>query len=188
MLEISKMAKLPTKYGNFKVQVFKENEKEHMCFFTDNMPETPLVRIHSECLTGDVFKSIKCDCGDQLDFALKKIADSDGGMVIYLRQEGRNIGLLNKINAYNLQDTGLDTVEANEALGFKADLRDYKIVEDILEYYKIDSINLMSNNPRKLNGLKNVEIKNRVPILISACEYNENYLNIKKNKLGHLLK
>ena len=168
-IEISKVAKLPTKFGNFLIQAFKEIDlqKEHLAIFTENMKslETPLVRIHSECLTGDVLGSLKCDCGEQLDFAMQKI-QKDGGLIIYHRQEGRNIGLLNKVNAYNLQDMGLDTIEANHQLGFDADLRTYDIADFILDYLEIRQIFLLTNNPNKLSDLKSVDIIGRVPIVI----------------------
>jgi GTP cyclohydrolase II len=185
-VEISKIAKLPTQYGNFKIQSFKENGLDHFVIFTDPLPDIPFVRIHSECLTGDVFKSIKCDCGEQLDFAMKKIA-KDGGMIIYLRQEGRGIGLFNKVNAYSFQDMGYDTIEANEKLGFAADLRKFDLVPKILREFKIDKIKLMTNNPRKLSSLEDIEVVERVPVLISSCEYNSDYLRVKKEELGHLL-
>lgn len=184
--EISKIANLPTSYGNFKIQSFKEQEKEHLVIFTSQLPEVPTIRIHSECLTGDVLKSLKCDCGEQLDFALKTIQDV-GGMVIYLRQEGRGIGLFNKVNAYNLQDFGHDTIKANELLGFKDDCRNYEIVDEILKHFNIKKINLMTNNPLKLNAIKDVKIVNRVPIIVNRCEYNYEYLEVKKQKMGHLL-
>lgn len=184
-LEISKIAKLPSKYGSFEVQAFKEGCKEHLVVKTVELPSIPTVRIHSECVTGDVFGSMKCDCGFQIDNALKYINDV-GGMIIYLRQEGRDIGLVNKINAYALQDQGYDTVEANKKLGFKEDERSYEVVDKILEFYDIKSINLISNNPRKLQGL-DTQVVQRIPIEIKSCEYNEGYLNTKKNKLGHLL-
>lgn len=185
-LEISNKAKLPTKYGNFIIQSFKENDLEHFVIFTSILCEIPLVRIHSECLTGDVFKSIKCDCAEQLNFAMNEISQN-GGMIIYLRQEGRGIGLFNKVNAYSLQDEGHDTIMANKLLGFSEDLRNYNIVEKILEYYEIKKIKLMTNNPLKLNSLKNIEITQRVPVLINSCEYNFEYLQVKKEKMGHLL-
>ena len=185
-LEISKIANLPTQYGDFKIQSFKEGIKEHLVVFTYTLPSIPTLRIHSECLTGDVFKSKKCDCGEQLDYALKQIS-KDGGMVIYLRQEGRGIGLLNKVNAYNLQDFGHDTIKANELLGFRQDYRDYTIVDEILNYFNIKEINLMTNNPLKLTSLKNVKINQRIPIVMNSCEYNYEYLEIKKEKMGHLL-
>jgi GTP cyclohydrolase II len=185
-LKISEVANLPTKYGNFKIQSFKENEKEHLVIFTENLPQTPLIRIHSECLTGDALGSLKCDCGEQLEFALKEI-QKKGGMVIYLRQEGRGIGLFNKVNAYALQDKGLDTVEANHQLGFEADLRDFSIVEKILEYFNIKEIELLTNNPRKEFAFKNIKVKKRIPIIIKPNPFNKNYLKTKKEKLGHKL-
>jgi len=185
-LEISKIANLPTKYGNFKIQSFKENNKEHLVIFTENLPPIPLVRIHSECLTGDVLGSLKCDCGEQLEYALKEI-NKKGGIVIYLRQEGRGIGLFNKVNAYALQDKGLDTVEANHQLGFEADLRDFSIVEKILNHFNIKKITLLTNNPRKIFSLKNIEVIKRIPIKIPPNPHNEKYLKTKKEKLGHLL-
>jgi len=185
-IQISNIAKLPTQYGNFKIQSFKEDGLDHFVIFTDTLPSAPFVRIHSECLTGDVFKSVKCDCGEQLDFAMKEIA-KEGGMIIYLRQEGRGIGLFNKVNAYSFQDLGFDTIEANEKLGFKADLRKFDLVPKILREFKIDKIKLMTNNPRKLSALEEIEIVERIPVIISTCEYNSDYLRVKKEELGHLL-
>jgi GTP cyclohydrolase II len=185
-IKISKIAKLPTKYGQFLVQSFKEGEKEHLVIFTEKLDETPIVRVHSECLTGDAIGSKKCDCGDQLSFALSLIA-KEGGMVLYLRQEGRDIGLLNKINAYALQDDGLDTVEANHQLGFSADERSYEIVESILEHFGIKKIRLLTNNPKKMESLKDIEIVERIPILVDENEYNRDYLSVKKSKMGHLI-
>jgi len=185
-IEISQVAKLPTKYGIFKIQAFKEGSQEHLAIFTDKLDENPIVRVHSECLTGDALGSIKCDCGEQLAFAEKLIAQ-EGGMIIYHRQEGRNIGLLGKVNAYALQDEGLNTVEANHQLGFRADERTYEIVEYILDYFKIKKIQLLTNNPHKIESLKNVEITKRLPILIDSNPYNEEYLEVKKTQMGHLL-
>ena len=185
-ITISNIAKLPTAYGTFQVQAFKEADKEHLAIFTTNIPNNPIVRIHSECLTGDALGSLKCDCGEQLRASLQLIAD-EGGMIIYHRQEGRNIGLLNKINAYALQDTGLDTVEANHQLGFKADERTYDIVIYILDYFDINKIRLLTNNPNKLDSLKGIEITQRVPLIIEANQFNEDYLNVKKEQMGHLL-
>lgn len=188
--ELSKIANLPTRFGLFKVQSIKEirDEKilEHLIVFTDQFPKIPLVRIHSECLTGDVFGSKKCDCGQELDLAMKRIKES-GGMIIYLRQEGRGIGLFNKINAYNLQDTGLDTVEANEALGFEKDMRNYEIIGDIFKHFDIHEVILLTNNPRKIREVEKYSKVLRDSIIIKPNQYNENYLNIKKEKLGHLL-
>ena len=143
------------------------------------------MRVHSECLTGDSMGSLKCDCRDQLEFALTTI-EKQGGMVIYLRQEGRNIGLLNKVNAYALQDKGFNTIEANHQLGFLDDERTYEMVEFILDYYKINKIKLLTNNPKKIESLKNVEIVERVPVIIPSNKFNEGYLKTKKEKMGHL--
>jgi GTP cyclohydrolase II len=185
-LEKSQIATLPTKFGIFKIQSFKEKDKEHLVIFTENLPKIPLIRIHSECLTGDALGSLKCDCGEQLEYALKKIA-KEGGMVIYLRQEGRGIGLFNKVNAYALQDKGFDTVEANHQLGFEADLRDFSIVEEILKEFNIQKIRLLTNNPKKEFAFKEVEVVKRIPIKITPNPFNENYLKTKKEKLGHKL-
>lgn len=184
-IEISKVANLPTKFGNFKIKAYKENDKEHLAIFSSNLSEPLNLRIHSECLTGDALGSRKCDCGEQLEAALKYIANNDG-MVIYLRQEGRNIGLLNKVNAYNLQDLGLDTIEANHQLGFKADERTYEMVDFILDDFGIKSVNLLTNNPLKLSSIK-AKIVSRIPIQIEANKYNKDYLHIKKEQMGHML-
>ena len=189
-IKISEIANLPTKYGNFKIQSFQEKQKndikEHLVIFTQNIPNTPVIRIHSECLTGDALGSLKCDCGEQLDYALGHIAKHNG-MVIYHRQEGRNIGLLNKVNAYALQDKGLNTIEANHQLGFKADERNYKIIEFILKEFKIDKIRLLTNNPSKINSLTSIEIIERVEIKIKENDFNKDYLAVKKSGMGHLL-
>jgi len=185
-LEISNIASLPTKYGHFKIQSFKENNKEHLVIFTPFIPEVPYVRIHSECLTGDALGSLKCDCGEQLEFALKTI-NKKGGFIIYLRQEGRGIGLFNKVNAYALQDKGLDTVEANHQLGFEADMRDFSIVEKILKHFNIKQIILLTNNPKKEFAFKEIKVIKRVPIKIKPNPFNKNYLQTKKEKLGHKL-
>ncbi len=185
-IEISNVAKLPTKYGLFNIQAFKEGEREHLAIFTDKLDETPIVRVHSECLTGDALGSKKCDCGEQLSYAQALIA-KEGGMIIYHRQEGRNIGLLGKVNAYALQDTGLDTVEANHQLGFRADERTYEIVEYILEHFGIDEIRLLTNNPKKIDSLTNIKISERIPIKMKPNPYNQAYLKVKKEQLGHIL-
>ncbi len=188
-IEISQVATLPTKYGRFKIQAFKDVEgKEHLAIFTENLHEieTPIVRVHSECLTGDAIGSVKCDCGEQLAYAQELIA-KEGGMIIYHRQEGRNIGLLNKVNAYALQDKGFDTIEANHQLGFKADERTYEVVEFILKYFEIKKLKLLTNNPRKIESLGEIEISQRLPIKIAPNPHNEGYLKVKKDQMGHLL-
>jgi len=185
-IEISEVANLPSRFGTFKIQSFKEGIKEHLVIFKEPLGEIPLVRVHSECLTGDSMGSLKCDCRDQLEFALTTI-EKQGGMVIYLRQEGRNIGLLNKVNAYALQDKGFNTIEANHQLGFLDDERTYEMVEFILDYYKINKIKLLTNNPKKIESLKNVEIVERVPVIIPSNKYNERYLKTKKDRMGHTL-
>jgi len=185
-INISNIANLPSRFGTFKIQTFAEGIKEHLVIFKDPLGDTPLVRIHSECLTGDAIGSLKCDCRDQLEFALQAI-EQDGGMVIYLRQEGRNIGLLNKTNAYALQDKGLDTVQANHQLGFQTDERSYEMVEFILNHFKIKSIKLLTNNPKKVESLDGISIVKREPIIIKPNKYNENYLKTKKDQMGHLL-
>ncbi|KYJ86210.1 GTP cyclohydrolase II [Sulfurovum riftiae] len=186
-IEISQIATLPTIYGTFKIQAFKDElGKEHLALFSDDLPDAPIVRVHSECLTGDALGSVKCDCGEQLHFALKLIA-KEGGMLIYHRQEGRNIGLLNKVNAYALQDKGYNTVEANHQLGFSADERTYEIVEFILKHFNIKRLKLLTNNPKKIESLRDIDIVERLPIQIAPNPYNEQYLKTKKDELGHLL-
>jgi len=185
-IKISDVANLPSRFGTFKVKAFQEGHKEHLVIYKESSDEAPVVRVHSECLTGDALGSLKCDCGDQLAFALKTV-EKEGGMVIYLRQEGRNIGLLNKINAYALQDQGFNTIEANHQLGFAADERTYEIVTTILEHFNIKRIRLLTNNPAKINSLENIEIVERLPIIIDSNEHNEGYLKVKKDEMGHLL-
>ena len=185
-ITISEVANLPSKFGNFKVKAFKEGQKEHLVIYKETLDETPIVRVHSECLTGDALGSLKCDCGEQLEYALKLAQKSDG-MVIYLRQEGRNIGLLNKINAYALQDKGANTIEANHQLGFRADERTYEIVTTILHHFNIKKIKLLTNNPDKISSISDVEIVERVPIIIESNEYNKDYLSVKRDEMGHLL-
>ena len=185
-ITISQVANLPSKFGDFKVKAFKEGQKEHLVIYKEVIDAVPIVRVHSECLTGDALGSLKCDCGEQLEFALK-LAQQSNGMVIYLRQEGRNIGLLNKINAYALQDKGANTVEANHQLGFRADERTYEIVTTILHHFGIRKIKLLTNNPDKVKSISDIEIVQRVPIIIDSNKYNEDYLNVKRDEMGHLL-
>lgn len=181
---------LPTSYGNFKIIVYRgvEDKAEHVVLVKGTKLKEALVRIHSRCMTGDVFSSLKCDCHDQLARALSEIGKR-GGVLIYLNQEGRGIGLVNKIKAYFLQDQGLDTIEANESLGFAADTRDYQVAAEILRDLKISRISLLTNNPDKVNQLKNFGIKvlMRIPIEITPNRVNKTYLKIKKEKMGHRL-
>ena len=183
---ISSVANLPTRYGDFKIQAFKEGDKEHLAIFKEPFGDVPLVRVHSECLTGDALGSLKCDCGEQLEASLELIA-KEGGLIIYHRQEGRNIGLFNKVNAYALQDKGLDTIEANHQLGFSADERTYDIVVTILKHFNIKKLKLLTNNPKKLEVLEGFEIIERVPLVIEPNEKNRDYLKVKKEQMGHLL-
>jgi len=185
-ITISDVANLPSRFGAFKVKAFKEGHKEHLAIFKEPLGDTPIVRIHSECLTGDAIGSLKCDCRDQLEYALKAI-EAHGGMVLYLRQEGRNIGLLNKINAYALQDKGFDTIAANHQLGFEADERTYEIVTTMLDHFGIKRIRLMTNNPSKISSLQGIEIVERLPIVVDANVHSEHYLRVKKEQMGHLL-
>ena len=188
-IQISEVANLPSRFGDFKVKAFKEpcedGCKEHLVIYKENLDEIPIVRVHSECLTGDAIGSLKCDCRDQLEYALE-LAEKTNGMVIYLRQEGRNIGLLNKINAYALQDKGLNTVEANHQLGFRADERTYEMVTYILNHFNIHKIKLLTNNPDKVNSISDIEIVERIPIIMQTNKHNEEYINTKKDDMGHL--
>ena len=185
-MNISNSANLPTKFGDFQIKSFKVGIKEHLVIYKKPFDDIPIIRVHSECLTGDALGSLKCDCGEQLQYALNLINEKTG-MVIYLRQEGRDIGLFNKVNAYNLQDQGLDTVEANHQLGFEADMRNFDIVSEILKEFEISKIKLLTNNPKKLNEIKDIEIVERIPIKMDTNPYNENYLKTKKEKMGHLI-
>ena len=184
-------AKLPTHWGEFKVIAFEDEKlnEEHLLLYMGELQNDSLLRIHSQCLTGDTLYSLKCDCGSQLAMALQRISEEGVGMIIYMAQEGRGIGLVNKIRAYELQDKGMNTVEANEALGFAADERDYSYCKEILSAVNISSVRLMTNNPRKIKGLEDVDIKvtERVSIEIEPNKHNQDYLKVKADKLGHMI-
>lgn len=181
-------AKLPTRFGKFEVYAFREGQKEHLAIVSGKLKDGATVRIHSKCLTGDTFSSLRCDCREQFEAAMDYIR-KNGGMTIYLDQEGRGIGLTNKIKAYSLQDEGLDTVEANEKLGYRYDLREYRTAKCIIEYFKLKKIRLMTNNPEKVDGIhgNGIEIIERIPIITKATKENERYLETKKRKMKHLL-
>lgn len=185
-------AVLPTKYGIFKIKVYRSKDSlEHVALVKgDDFRKETLVRIHSRCLTGDVFSSLKCDCKDQLIASLTKISKTENGILIYLNQEGRGIGLTNKIKAYALQEKGLDTVDANNALGFPPDARDYQIAANILKDLKIMNINLLTNNQNKIDQLTQygITIKKRIPLEITPHSTSLSYLKTKKYKMGHKLK
>ncbi|MDE5077826.1 MAG: bifunctional 3,4-dihydroxy-2-butanone-4-phosphate synthase/GTP cyclohydrolase II [Trichodesmium sp. St2_bin6] len=189
------VAKLPSQFGNFQIYAYRDtqNNLEHIAIVKGNPAEFSqrdiMVRVHSECLTGDAFGSLRCDCRMQLQAAMKMIEHAGAGVVVYLRQEGRGIGLVNKLKAYSLQDRGLDTVEANERLGFPADLRNYGVGAQILHDLGVNKIRLITNNPRKIAGLHGygIEIVDRVPLLIETTDYNSAYLATKAQKLGHIL-
>jgi GTP cyclohydrolase II len=184
--------KLPTPFGMFTMHGFSDDEtdKEHVVLTMGDLGdgEPLLARVHSECLTGDALFSMRCDCGPQLQAAMHKISVVGRGVIFYLRQEGRGIGLLNKIKAYNLQDQGADTVEANEQLGFGADMRDYSILKPMLEHLNINALKLLTNNPRKVKALQDmgINVVERIPHQTGRNPHNAKYLETKKGKLGHL--
>ncbi len=185
-------AKLPTQWGDFTIHGFEdlENGKEHVALtYGDLLTGEPLLcRVHSECLTGDCLFSLRCDCGPQLQTAMQRIAKEGAGIILYLRQEGRGIGLLNKIRAYSLQDSGADTVEANVKLGFEPDSRDYHVCKSMFDHFGIDNLRVMTNNPRKVDALEamGLKVEQIVPIHTKSNPHNESYLAVKIDKLGHL--
>ncbi|PNW26118.1 GTP cyclohydrolase II [Formosa algae] len=186
--------KLPTKYGHFELIPFQEkiNGVEHIVLIKGDLTSVsaPLVRIHSSCATGDIFGSLRCDCGAQLAQAMKTIETEGCGVIVYLQQEGRGIGLMNKMKAYKLQEEGLDTIEANIKLGFAADERDYGIAVEILKALGVNSLKLMTNNPDKILGLEHygIQVEDRVPVIIPSNIFNKQYLETKEHDMGHLLR
>jgi GTP cyclohydrolase II len=188
-------AEFPTRFGRFRIYGFEgvrpQETEEALALKIGDLSlrsGAPLVRIHSQCLTGDVFHSLRCDCRSQLELALDQIVAEGRGLLIYEHQEGRGIGLLNKLRAYELQDEGLDTVEANERLGFAADLRDYALPAAILKYFEVSEVRLLSNNPRKVDALEaeGIRVVERAPIIVPPLETTAEYLKTKRDKLGHL--
>ena len=184
---------LPTKHGDFRAYGFKSSidSDEHIALVMGEIKEDEpvLVRVHSECVTGDAFGSLRCDCGEQVDLALQQIAKEGAGVFLYMRQEGRGVGLHNKLRAYALQDTGMDTVEANQKIGFPPDLRDYGVGAQILVDLGVRKAKLLTNNPRKIVGIDayGLEIVERIPIVVSPNDFNRRYLETKRDKMGHLL-
>ena len=193
LMELYAKAKMPTKYGEFEILTFvnKITKQHHVVLTMGDISsgEDVLCRVHSECLTGDALGSKRCDCGDQYDYAMRKISSEGRGIMVYMRQEGRGIGLVNKLRAYELQDSGLDTVDANIALGFRDDMREYYEAYQMLKNLGVKSINLMTNNPDKIKYLNNygLKINDRIPIQIEASEYDAFYLKTKKERMGHIL-
>ena len=192
-VQLAATATLPTRYGVFTLYGFYDNRegKEHTAIVHGDVEghESVPLRVHSECHTGDVWGSLRCDCRDQLEAATRYIAGQPCGVVIYLKQEGRGIGLLNKIRAYQLQDLGLDTVEANQYLDLPVDARDYKVAAKIIKLLKIKSVSLLTNNPDKIEQLKaaKVSVVGRIPIVIPANSHDEGYLDVKRRKMGHMM-
>lgn len=185
-------AVLPTAFGDFRIRAFRDpgDGKEHAILYVGDLSEgSPLVRVHSECLTGDAFHSLRCDCGPQLHASMKAIQERGHGAIAYMRQEGRGIGLYSKMQAYALQDTGLDTLDANLALGLPADARKYDFAAEMLYSMGIQSIELVTNNPDKRDQLTQygIKISNRVPIIVGQCAENQNYMQTKGSRMGHIL-
>jgi GTP cyclohydrolase II len=185
-------AKLPTRFGAFAIHVFVDaaSGKEHLALVY-GQPDTTqpvLCRVHSECLTGDALFSLRCDCGSQLSEAMRRVAEQGSGVILYLRQEGRNIGLGNKIRAYDLQDRGADTVEANLELGFEPDARDYGMCREMFAHFSIGKVRLMTNNPNKVAALQalGIEVVERLPLITGETSHNQSYLATKRDKLGHI--
>lgn len=185
-IERGEAVKFPTKFGEFRLIPYTSDGKCHVVLAMGALRDNALVRLHSECMTGEAFHSLRCDCGQQLEKAMQAIAKEGSGAVIYLRQEGRGIGLLNKIKAYALQDKGLDTVEANHQLGFRADERDYSVAVQILKDLGLKKIRLLTNNPDKIEKMNgSIEVVERVPLVIEPNEHNKRYLDTKRERMGH---
>ncbi|MDO9621466.1 MAG: GTP cyclohydrolase II [Moraxellaceae bacterium] len=186
-------SRLPTKFGDFTIHAFEDSAtlQEHVALTMGDVSNglPVLARVHSECLTGDGFGSLRCDCGPQLEAAMLRVSEESRGVILYLRQEGRGIGLVNKVRAYALQDAGADTVEANEQLGFAADLREYSMCEHMLQHLGVSKVRLMTNNPLKVEALAahNIEVVERVPLITGNNPHNEGYLQTKTDKMGHML-
>ncbi len=193
LVERVRTVDMPTRHGPFKLFLYRSrvDDQQHLALVIGDLASAaaPLVRVHSECLTGDVFGSLRCDCGEQLDRAMAMVQQAGVGVVLYMRQEGRGIGLANKLHAYELQEQGLDTVQANERLGFKADLRDYGVGAQILRDLGLKNIRLLTNNPCKIVGLEahGLTIVEQVPLIMPASEHRQRYLDTKKSKMGHML-
>ena len=193
IIKFVEASELPSEIANFKVHAFteKQNEKDHLAITLGDvkLSDSVLTRIHSQCITGESFFSLRCDCRFQLTESLKLIANKGCGAVFYLQQEGRGIGLSNKIRAYKLQDRGLDTVEANHHLGFDDDERNYEIVSAMANHLKIKAIDLLTNNPKKIDALKKsgLKVNKRIPIKVESNAHNKSYLDTKVKKLGHLM-
>jgi GTP cyclohydrolase II len=192
-VKVEAVAELPSRFGGYKIVAFSNNRdgEEHVAMVHGSvmgMEDVP-TRLHSECLTGDVMGSLRCDCRDQLEVAMLKLGRMPGGLVLYMRQEGRGIGLINKVRAYALQDRGLDTVDANLALGFRDDERDYEIAAHMLASLNVESVGLMTNNPKKIQGLEKlgVKVSGRIPHVIPANEWDRFYLETKARRSGHLI-
>jgi len=193
LIHLEEVVDMPTKYGNFRLAAFSQNNSSdvHLALIKGEWAENEsvMVRVHSSCVTGDILHSLRCDCGEQLELAMKMIEKEGKGVVLYMQQEGRGIGLINKLKAYKLQEQGLDTVEANLQLGFKMDQRDYGIGAQILRQLNIQKIRLISNNPKKRVGLigYGLEIVENIPVVACPNTHNEKYLRTKKDKMGHEL-
>jgi len=194
IVEIYAEADLPTRYGDFRIVAFVDNQddKDHVAVVKGDIAgreDDVLTRVHSECVTGDVFGSLRCDCGEQLEEAFETLGEADRGLLLYMRQEGRGIGLADKIKAYGLQDEGLDTVEANHHLGFDDDLRDYSVAAGMIDELGVDSIELMTNNPEKVQGLltEGIDVTRRIPLKVLPNPHNVQYLETKRRKSGHIL-